>query len=241
MLIRSRALVLSRLKYNDTSDIACLFTEALGAVSFVVRISKKRRAGDKSILFQPLNLLEIEWDHQENSSLSHIRDAWCYYPYSDLTSDPVKITIASFLSEFLYYALRDEREDEKLYNYLALSLQWLDVAEHGFSNFHIAFQVQVSRFLGISPNISEYSPERIYDMQNACYTNTLPVHGYYLQGAEANFVKDLMRMNFYNMHLFHMSIAQRSRLLNLINTHYSLHVPRFPVLKSIEVLREVFS
>jgi DNA repair protein RecO (recombination protein O) len=171
MLIRSRALVLSRLKYNDTSDIACLFTEALGAVSFVVRISKKRRAGDKSILFQPLNLLEIEWDHQENSSLSHIRDAWCYYPYSDLTSDPVKITIASFLSEFLYYALRDEREDEKLYNYLALSLQWLDAAEHGFSNFHIAFQVQVSRFLGI-PQISPSIAPKEYTI---CKTPATPI------------------------------------------------------------------
>lgn len=241
MLVKSRALVLSRLKHNDTSDIACLFTKAEGAVSFVVRIPKNRRHGNKRILFQPLNLLEIEWDYKENQSLSLIRNARCYYPYNSLPYEPVKVAMVSFLSEFLYYALRDEHTGDGLFDYLASSLQWLDMADKGISNFHIALQVHVSRFLGIVPNISEYSPAAVFDIQNACYVRTVPSHGNWLRGEEASFVKELIRMDFGNMHLFRFSTAQRSRLLDLLNTYYRLHVPFFPVLKSIEILREVFS
>lgn len=42
------------------------------------------------------------------------------------------------------------------------------------------------------------------------------------------------------MHLFAMSRAERSRCLELINEYYRLHLPDFPVLKSLEVLKELF-
>ena len=241
MLVKSRTLVLSRLRHNDTSDIACLYTEAKGSVSFVVRKSKTRSVGDMSILFQPLNLLEIEWDYKENQSLAVVRHVHCCYPYSRLPYDPVKAAMASFLSEFLYYALRKEQANEGLYEYLASSLQWLDMAERGFSNFHLALQVRLTMFLGIMPNISDYMSGAVFDMQDASYAMQVPAHGYYLKGREAAFVRLLVRMDFNNMRFFCFSTPQRSRLLDLINAYYRLHVPYFPVLKSIEVLREVFS
>lgn len=37
-----------------------------------------------------------------------------------------------------------------------------------------------------------------------------------------------------------MSRAERTRCLTTINDYYSLHLPDFPVLKSLEVLKELF-
>ena len=51
---------------------------------------------------------------------------------------------------------------------------------------------------------------------------------------------NLMRMNYETMHLFGMSRAERTRCLTTINDYYSLHLPDFPVLKSLEVLKELF-
>ena len=42
------------------------------------------------------------------------------------------------------------------------------------------------------------------------------------------------------MHHFGMSRAERTRCLTTINDYYSLHLPDFPVLKSLEVLKELF-
>ena len=46
-------------------------------------------------------------------------------------------------------------------------------------------------------------------------------------------------MNYDNMHLYPLSHNQRRRILEIINTYYSLHLPSFGELKSLEVLRDI--
>ena len=50
----------------------------------------------------------------------------------------------------------------------------------------------------------------------------------------------LMRMNYETMHLFDMNRTERARCLTIMNEYYRLHLPDFPVLKSLEVLKELF-
>ena len=42
------------------------------------------------------------------------------------------------------------------------------------------------------------------------------------------------------MRVFRFSGADRSRLLAALNRYYALHLPGFPDLKSLDVLREMF-
>ncbi len=59
---------------------------------------------------------------------------------------------------------------------------------------------------------------------------------------EASRINILMRMNYETMHLFAMSRAEpRNRCLTIINDYYRLHLPHFPLLKSLDVLRELFA
>ena len=50
-----------------------------------------------------------------------------------------------------------------------------------------------------------------------------------------------MRMNFETMHLFAMSRQERNRCAELIIIFYRLHIPNFPDLKSLAVLKELFA
>ena len=50
-----------------------------------------------------------------------------------------------------------------------------------------------------------------------------------------------MRMNYETMHLLTMSRLERNRCLVIMNDYYRLHLPDFPVLKSLDVLKELFS
>lgn len=49
-----------------------------------------------------------------------------------------------------------------------------------------------------------------------------------------------MRMNYETMHLFAMSRVERNRCLLIIIDYYRLHLPEFPPLKSLDVLKELF-
>ena len=65
--------------------------------------------------------------------------------------------------------------------------------------------------------------------------------GHFVKPDEASRINILMRMNYETMHLFAMSRAERNRCLTIINDYYRLHLPDFPLLKSLDVLKELFA
>ena len=50
-----------------------------------------------------------------------------------------------------------------------------------------------------------------------------------------------MRMNYDSMRFFAMNRRERERYIEVLNDYYRLHVPEFPELKSLDVLKEVFA
>ena len=102
--------------------------------------------------------------------------------------------------------------------------------------------MRLSRFLGLYPNLEDYHTGDYFDLLNACFTSTRPLlHSSYINPEEAGRLRQLMRMNYETMHLFGMSRAERTRCLTIMNDYYRLHLPDFPVLKSLDVLKELFS
>ncbi len=101
--------------------------------------------------------------------------------------------------------------------------------------------MRLSRFLGLYPNLEDYHTGDYFDLLNACFTSIRPqLHSSYINPEEAGRLRQLMRMNYETMHLFTMNRLERTRCLNIMNEYYRLHLPDFPVLKSLEVLKELF-
>ena len=157
MLQRISGIVLRTVKYKDTSFIADVYTDTLGRASFMVSMSRSRKSPVKSVLFQPLALVELEADVRPNTSIYKVREAKSGYPFSSLPYDPYKSAIALFLAEFLCRAVREEVENRPLFAYLHHSIVWLDECRSGFSNFHLVFLIRLSRFLGFYPNLEGYT------------------------------------------------------------------------------------
>lgn len=241
MLQKTLGIVLHTLKYKDTSIIVDIYTEVAGRASFMVSVLRSRKATVKPVLFQPLALVELEADFRPNTSIYRIKEAKSFHPFTSIPYDPYKAAIALFLSEFLYRAAREEVENKPLFAYLRHSILWLDECTTGFANFHLVFLMRLSRFLGLYPNLEDYTEGDYFDLQNACFTSLRPqLHSHYIDPAEAANLTKLMRMNYETMHLFNMNRTERNRCLMIMNEYYRLHLPDFPVLKSIEVLKELF-
>lgn len=238
---KTQGIVLRTVKYKDTSWIADVYTDVAGRASFLVPVPRSRKAAVKPVLFQPLALVELEADFRPNTSIYRIKEAKSWHPFMTLPYDPYKSAIALFLSEFLCRAVRVESDNQSLFSYLRHSIVWLDECRTGFTNFHLVFLMRLSRFLGLYPNLEGYSSGCYFDLLNACFTPLRPSgHSYYIGPAEAERLTTLMRMNYDTMHLFAMNRAERMRCLAVIEQYYRLHLPDFPELKSLEVLKELF-
>lgn len=241
MLQTTQGVVLRTVKYADTSMIADLYTREVGRASFVVRTPRTRKAAVKPALFQPLALVEVVADIRPTATIYRVREVKSAYPFSSLPYEPRKAAIALFLSEFLCRAVREEAENLPLFAYLWHSIVWLDECREGFANFHLVFLMRLSRFLGLYPNLEDYHPGDYFDLQNACFSRLRPQgHSHYIGPEEASRLRNLMRMNYATMHLFGMNRVERNRCLDIIGEYYRLHLPEFPELKSLDVLKALF-
>ena len=73
MLQKTVGIVLHSLKYNDTSNIVDIYTQHTGRASFLVKIPRSRKSTVKSVLFQPLAMVEFEADYRPNATFILLR------------------------------------------------------------------------------------------------------------------------------------------------------------------------
>ena len=242
MMTKTKAIVLRNVKYGDNSMIVDLFTEGRGRLSFMASTSRTKRSVRNVSFWQPLSMVEFSVELRPNGGkLPRPNDVRTYYNYTDLPFSPVKSTLALFLAEFLSAALREEKENPSLYRYIESSLQWLDMVESAgaMANFHLAFLMHLSRFMGIYPNLER--PDHYFDLLAGSYCDRQPPHAHFLRRQEAQALPVLFRMDYPTLHIFRFSRQERMRILQVLNEYYRLHVPNFPELKSLEVLQEFYS
>lgn len=240
MEVKSKAIVLRTVKYGDSRMIVDMLTASVGRVSFVCSLSKTNKGKIKKQLFQPLTLLDLVFDYRPTVELQRIKDVRISRPFVSIPFDACKLSIGLFLSEFLLYATKCEQDGNQLEEFTEKSLLWLDNAVDGFANFHLVFMIHVSLFVGFYPNLDGYRDGAWFDLRDGSFTMTCPSHPDYLNPVDSRRILLLTRMNFDNMRLFRMSRDDRNRCLDVIMAYYRLHVPNFPVLRSLEVLRELF-
>lgn len=240
------ALVLRTLKYNDRLLVADLYTELRGRLSVLVALPRGgggRRTGAHASLFRPLALLEVQLGGRPGARLPRVGEARACPPLPSLAADPPKSSVALFLAEFLCRALRLPEADAPLFAYLRASVCWLDACPSSrVANFHLVFLFGLSRFLGLSPNLDSCRPGHCFDLREGCFLPPSQACGrpHALSASESALLPLLARLRFPTMHLLTLSREQRLRCLSLLVEFYRLHLPDFPPLRSMEVLREVF-
>ena len=240
MVEKFDGIVLRTLKYNDRLMIADIYTRSHGRLSFLVPLSASGKGRARRLLFQPLSMLSFTASYKKGK-LSRISDVQPYMLYSTIQSDVVKSSIALYLSELLTYSLREEEGDEVMYNFLDRSLVLFDNLESGYADFHLVFMVQLLRYLGIFPNIEDYTPYSYLDLLHGCAVSEHPLHPDFLMPADAVSFVNLLRTGYESMHLLSLNRELRGTYLAILATYYRLHIPDFPHLKSVDVLRELFN
>lgn len=240
MTEKTRAIVLHSIKYGESQLIVDFLTESLGRLSFLVRLPKSSRGKFKRQYFQPLMLLDIEFDYRVNLKLQHLKNANVAYPYVDIPVSPVKISLSLFLAEFLLYATRLEQKNLPLFDFVFQSLVWLDQAHGEIANFHLLFLIRLSLFLGLNPNLTDWQENSYFDLVEGCFVQCAPTHSHFLSASDSFHLVQLFRLSYKTMHLYAMSRQERNHCVEVIIDYYKLHTPGFPEMKSLPILKTLF-
>ena len=231
-IIKTEAIVLHSLKYGEGRIIVDIFSREQGRLSLIVSAPRSERSKIKKQYLQPLTLLMLECDVRPQAQLQKVREATLLTPLPSLFSDAKKLSIGLFVSEFLYHALKGEQRNVPLFDYVRSSIEWLDAAIGPFANFHLVLLMRMARFLGFYPNME--SEGDYFDLSEGTFGQRRD------DRIAATTVRQLMRMDYSTMHLFRLSRQERLQILQTLLRYYELHLPAFPELRSLSVLKELY-
>ncbi len=241
MLIKTRGIVLSYLKYRETSIIARVYTERRGVQSYLVNGVRRAKPPGRIALFQPLTLLELVAyvPRQGGGTLTRLAEFRCAEPFRSLPYDVRKSSVALFLSEVLSKSVREEEENVSLFRFLHDSILTFDQQEVGTENFALLFLLHLAGYLGFG---IETGAELIDQVAMA---GPAPTGSYFGSGPAT---LRLREFEHYFDELLRTPAAAsipngqvRRELLAVVIRYYQLHVEGLGEIKSLEVLSEVLS
>ena len=237
MLVKTKAIVISTLKYQEKSLIVKCFTQSDGLKSYFVRNAfSSGKTSQKIAYFQPLTILEIEATHKNKGTLEHFSEIKIASPFHSVHSDVVKSTIVMFISEILHHSIHEEEKNESLFHFLEAALDWLDNNDET-ANFHLILMLETSKFLGFYPDVSQMD-QPFFEMSEGVFSLFHAISS--LSEHESSLFKRLIGLKFdSDRKTFH--VTERQILLKILIDYYSLHLDGFKKPKSLEVLKEVFS
>jgi DNA repair protein RecO (recombination protein O) len=160
---------------------------------------------------------------------------------ADIQSNIMKGCVAIFLGEVLTSVLKEEIPNEELFDFIEESVRYFDSCRNGYANFHIAFLSGLSSYLGFEPSKRSGTGDLFFDMQNGAFVSAPPLHGNYTDPEISDILAAFFSSSYRNIDKINLTGSLRNEVLEAITGYYSLHLPGLKKLKSLVVLKEVFS
>jgi DNA repair protein RecO (recombination protein O) len=239
MLIKTRGIVLSYLKYRETSIIARIYTERLGVQTYVVNGVRKAKPPGRIALFQPFTLLElVAYVARGSSGLSRLSEYRCAEPFQSLPYEVQKSSVALFLSEVVGRAVREEEQNEPLFRFLHDSVLAFDRQTKGAENFSLVFLLQLAMYLGFGVSSGAELTDQVIMAGHAPVapgaTNPATLRLREFEGYFDELLRDPATSTIPNGRVRH-------ELLNVLIRYYQLHVEQLGDIRSLDILSQVLN
>ena len=241
MLHKTRGIVLKTTLYSESSVIVQVFTEKFGIQSYLINGVKKPKAKIPMNVLQPLHLLDMVVYHKVNTQLQRVSEARPSPVFKSIPYDVIKNTIVQFLNEVLYKSIRQQGAEDALFSFIYNAISWFDETEKPSANFHLAFLLKLSRFLGFAPHEQTRKDQKYFDLQEGEFTSLMPIHPYFIEKTDADFFLLLFSTSFEKIFEIKIDNATRRFLLDKILIYYTLHTASFGQVKSHQVLEDILS
>jgi len=239
MLHKTRGIVFKMTDYGESSVIVQVFTEKFGLQSYMVNGAKKPKAKISRNMLQPLHLLDMVVYHKNTGNVQRIKELKNTPLLHTVPYDVIKSSIAIFLNEVLYKAVKQQSPDEHLFGFVFSAIEWLDHQEDAIANFHLLFLIQLTRYLGFYPDRYLAGEADYFDIKNGVFCRYKPDSISYLSPPYTHNFAKLIQCNFENISQLKFNNDERRHLIQKLLEYYAYHIENFGNIKSHEVLEEV--
>lgn len=240
MASKTQAIVLRTVKYSDKASIATLYTREHGTVSYMLYGLNSKRSRTRSSCFLPLSIIDVTASMYPNRDIQQMKEARVAVPLTDLYCDPIKTSIAMFIAELLSSCLRNGETESPLYTFIHDAILKLEKIEENTADFHLVFMAKLSDYLGFNPYDDE-NDTCYFDLMNGVFVSRPPMHEHFLDQEMTKVFRSLLEVDFDELEALTISRTTRNKLLDALLDYYKLHMPGFKGLKSLDVLRDLFS
>lgn len=224
MQSKTRGIVLSAMKYRESSLLVRVYTEEFGLCHFIIKGVRGPKSKHKAAVFQVLSLLELDLSHQANKAFQTLLEARSAYPYQRLPYAFSTLSMGLFLAEILQKVLKEESPQPDLFVYLWDFFVQLDQSSAGVENAHLCFLWELSAYLG-------FGPSDVQEMQDQLQQHGRP------QG-QASWWPQLQAL-LQGQPIAGLNGRLRSEMLSAFLDFYRLHVEPFGEVKSLEVFQQM--
>ncbi len=240
MLYTLKGIVLRVVEYSESSLIVTAYTDLFGLQSYIVRGARKKNSKTKPSYFQPLSLVEMVVFKSGGEKLNAIQEIKINKVFTTIPFDIKKQAVVFFINELLVKTIKEEEPNSGLFSFLFSSIQLLDVFSGNCSNFHLVFTLQFSRFLGFYPQ-GVSTGQNYFDLVNGSFISNSPEHFYFLNPQYTLLLYQIIETSLSRCDTISISSETRAEFIDKLVAYYSLHIPAFKDLRSVEVLKAVFS
>lgn len=238
MYIKTKAFVISSVKYADADLIVKCYLESHGMMSFLVKgVRKSKRSKINNSYFQPLSYLNVEFTYRPNKNLLFFKEVASAYHFNEIRKNIYKSTLSLFLSEILHSCIREEEANQSLFQFIETTMLELENADK-IGHFHLLFLLQLSQYLGFLPN-KEHSAFPYFNLIDGVFQSK-ETNRYCFSGSEVEDLKLLLNFSYHGLETLRLPKERRIQLLDLLLLYFEIQIQGFKKPLSCQVLQEVF-
>lgn len=241
MHVATEGIVLHFLKYGESSVITTVFTREYGRQSYMVNASRNRKSKNKAGLLQPCFLVDIEAYQKKTRDIQRVKTLKSNRVYQNIPFDITKSTQAIFLAEVLYKTIREQESYPELYDFIKNALLYFDLMEEGWANFHLFFLLRLSHYMGFMPDTTKVGADGWFDMRKGEIVPFEPSHPMFAHKEATEYIIQLSKLQINELAQLNVSRSMREYLLSILLNYFQLHFEDLGEIKSVKVLKEIFS
>ncbi len=229
MLHKTRGIALSYIRYRETSIIVKIYTEQFGIQSYIVNgVRSAKTKNNRIAFFQPLTLLDLVVYHKNKEQTLHrLSEVKCSQPFSSLPFDFVKSSMAMFITELLVKTLREEEQNQVLFQFLSESILELENITQHYENFHLMFMAKLAFYLG-------FGSETALEIEEQLTQSLYPIP---LDDTSQEALQMFILAPY--THPYNLDRLRRNQILDALVFFYKINLEDMGDIRSLEVLREM--
>ena len=241
---KTAAIVLCTIPINDHTQFVHFYTEQRGRITCrIPLVSRGKRASQLRNMMTPMTLLQLDLKPGHGDILQIQEAEIIRSPYMITMTEPGKAAQCMFMAELTHRVVRplEQEPDQQLWQFLMHSLDVLENADQGWTNFHLVFTCQLTSLLGFSIDASEYQDGYLFDLTEGVFTPGPIYHPYYLTAESAKWLHRVLLTSYDEMASLPLNQEGRNIMLDILLAFLQQHLPEMGTLKSVEVLRSLLT